>query len=148
LQSFNRGGRRAFPGFEHIIPRFIRSVQHAKTKYDYYDDHFKATAVALGELPGTQAKQVAELLDIHPVMLYRWKKEVCDGVIIKKSDKGSLDNAQAKELKRLKKVEKDYERLQMEHELLKKASNTVRIKKRDPPVHRVFERDLPTQTNV
>jgi transposase len=92
-----------------------------KTKYDYYDDHFKVTAVALGDLPGAQAKDVAAVLDIHPVMLYRWKKEVRDGVIMKKSVKGSLDNDQAKELKRLQKVEKAYERLQMEYDLLKKS---------------------------
>ncbi len=36
-----------------------------------------------------------------------------------KSKKGSLDSVAAKELKRLKTIEKDYERLQMEHTLLK-----------------------------
>jgi transposase-like protein len=46
-----------------------------KTKYDFYDDWFKATAVELGALPGVQAQDVAEVLDIHPIMLYRWKKE-------------------------------------------------------------------------
>jgi len=46
-----------------------------KTKYDYYDDEFKATAVELGTLPGVQAQDVALVLDIHPVMLYRWKKK-------------------------------------------------------------------------
>jgi hypothetical protein len=30
-----------------------------KTKYDYYDDSFKATAVELGDLPGVRAKAVA-----------------------------------------------------------------------------------------
>lgn len=92
-----------------------------KKKYDYYDNHFKATAVALGDLTGVQAKDVAEVLDIHPVMLYRWKKEVRDGEIMSKPKKGSLDTVQAKELKRLKQIEKAYERLQMEHELLKKS---------------------------
>ena len=38
-----------------------------KTKYDYYDDAFKATAVELGALPGVHAKDVAEVLDIHPI---------------------------------------------------------------------------------
>ena len=92
-----------------------------KTKYDFYDDEFKATAVMLGALPGVQSKDVAEVLDIHPIMLYRWKKEYREGDIMEKSKKGSLNSVAAKELKRLKKVEKDYERLQMEHELLKKS---------------------------
>ena len=92
-----------------------------KTKYDYYDDGFKATAVEFGALPGVQAQDVALVLDIHPVMLYRWKKEYRDGDIMKKSDKGLLDSETKRELKRLKKVEKAHETLKMEHELLKKS---------------------------
>ncbi len=46
-----------------------------KTKYDFYDESFKATAVELGSLPGVYAKDVAEVLDIHPIMLYRWQLE-------------------------------------------------------------------------
>ena len=92
-----------------------------KTKYDYYDDWFKATAVELGALPGIQAKDVAEVLDIHPIMLYRWKKEYREGDIMKKPVKGTLDTETRRELKRLKKIEKAHETLQMEHELLKKS---------------------------
>ena len=80
-----------------------------KTKYDYYDDSFKATAVELGALPGVQAQDVATVLDIHPVMLYRWKKEYRDGDIMKKSDKGMLDTEMKRELKRLRQVEKAHE---------------------------------------
>lgn len=92
-----------------------------KTKYDYYDDEFKATAVELGALAGVQAQDVAAVLDIHPVMLYRWKKEYRDGDIVRKSDKGNLDTETKRELKRLKQVEKAHERLKQEHELLKKS---------------------------
>jgi len=49
------------------------------TKYDSYDDNYKATAVALSDLPRTKATDIAKILDIHPVMLYRWKKELTDG---------------------------------------------------------------------
>lgn len=92
-----------------------------KTRYDYYEDSYKATAVKLGALPGVQAKDVAEVLDIHPIMLYRWKKEYREGTIMKKSQKGSLDTETIRELKRLKKIEKAHERLQMEYDLLKKS---------------------------
>ncbi|MCF6257402.1 MAG: hypothetical protein L3J98_17695 [Gammaproteobacteria bacterium] len=37
-----------------------------KTKYNYYDDWFKATAVELGALLGVQAQDVADVFDIHP----------------------------------------------------------------------------------
>ena len=46
-----------------------------RTKYNYNNDDFKATAVELNRLPGVLAIHVAETLDIHPVMLYRWRKE-------------------------------------------------------------------------
>jgi len=92
-----------------------------KTKYDSYDDHYKATAVALGELPKTKATDVAKILDIHPVMLYRWKKELTDGIIMAKKDKGTLEAEQKSELKRLRKLEKEHEVLVIKHDLLKKS---------------------------
>jgi transposase-like protein len=63
-----------------------------KTQYDFYDDWFKATAVELGALPGVYATDVAQALDIHPIMLYRWKKEYRDGEIVKKTEKANLDS--------------------------------------------------------
>lgn len=92
-----------------------------KKKYDLYDDRFKATAVELGALPGVKAIDVAEILDIHPIMLYRWKKEVRDGDIVKKKDKGTLETEEKSELKRLRKMEKEHEDLLIKHDLLKKS---------------------------
>ena len=92
-----------------------------KTKYDSYDDRFKATAVELGALPGVKALDVAKVLDIHPIMLYRWKKEYRDGDIMKKQDKGTLETAEKSELKRLRKLEKEHKELLMKHDLLKKS---------------------------
>ena len=92
-----------------------------KAKYDHYDDQFKSTAVELGSLPGVKAKDVATVLDIHPVMLYRWKKELRDGEIMNKEKKGLLSSTVEAELQRLKKIEKAHKVLQMEHEILKKS---------------------------
>ena len=92
-----------------------------KTKYDTYGDDFKATAVALGELPRVKATDVAQILDIHPVMLYRWKKELNDGIIMAKKDKGTLDAEEKSELKRLRKLEKAHDELLIKHDLLKKS---------------------------
>lgn len=92
-----------------------------KRHYDFYDDAFKATAVELGSLPGVYAKDVAEVLDIHPIMLYRWKKELRDGLIMSKPKKGSLDTAEKQELARLRRLEKEHELLQEKHEILKKS---------------------------
>lgn len=92
-----------------------------RTKYNAYDDRFKSTAVELGALSGVKAIDVAEILDIHPVMLYRWKKEYREGDIVKNTEKGTLDTEQKRGLKRLKKIEKAHEQLLMEHDLLKKS---------------------------
>ena len=75
----------------------------------------------LSELPDVRIKDVAEALDIHPFMLSRWRKHVREGRIVAKKRTLDIDPQLATELKRLKKVEKDYKQLQMEHELLKKA---------------------------
>jgi len=92
-----------------------------RTKYESYDDRFKATAVELGALPGVKALDVAEVLDIHPIMLYRWKKELRDGDIMKKTNKGILETEEKSELKRLRKLEKAHKELLIKHELLKKS---------------------------
>lgn len=47
-----------------------------KTKHDYYDNQFKETAVEFGSLPSVLAKDVAGILHIHPVILYRCKIRV------------------------------------------------------------------------
>lgn len=89
-----------------------------RTTYKYSNE-FKATAVRLSELPGVAVQDVAESLYIHPFMLSRWRKEVREGLIVSKGVE--VDKEVAAELKTLRQVKKDYERLKIEHELLKKA---------------------------
>lgn len=89
-----------------------------RTTYRYSDD-FKATAVRLSELPGVSVGDVAESLYIHPFMLSRWRKLAREGVIVTKGIE--LDKAVTAELKALRDVKRKYERLQVEHDLLKKA---------------------------
>ena len=89
-------------------------------KVKQYSTEFKVTAVRLSHLTGVQVKDVAEELDIHPFMLSRWRKEMREGkleVTVKKP----IDPQTAAELKRLRKLERDYARLKEEHEILKKA---------------------------
>ena len=84
-----------------------------------YSEHFKATAVRLSQLPGVAVQDVAESLYIHPFMLSRWRKQAREGLIMGKGVK--LDKDVAAELKSLRKLKKEHERLKMEHDLLKKA---------------------------
>jgi len=89
-----------------------------RTTYKYSDE-FKATAVKLSHLPGVAIKDVAESLYIHPFMLSRWRKEAREGRIVTKGVDVNKDVAA--ELKALRRMKKDYERLKLEHDLLKKA---------------------------
>ena len=84
-----------------------------------YSERFKASAVRLSELPGVEVKDVAESLYIHPFMLSRWRKEAREGRIMTKGVQVEKDVAA--ELKALRRVKKEYERLKLEHEILKKA---------------------------
>ncbi len=82
-----------------------------------YSDVFKATAVRLSQLPGVSVRDVAKSLYIHPVMLSRWRRLAPEGAIMGVE----VDKTVAAELKVLREVKRKYERLQVEHTLLKKA---------------------------
>ena len=84
-----------------------------------YSDRFKATAVRLSQLRGVSVQEVAQSLYIHPFMLSRWRKQAREGQIVTKGVE--VNKATAAELKELRKLRRDYERLKIEHELLKKA---------------------------
>ena len=88
-------------------------------KINRYATAFKLKAVQLSNQPGVLIKDVAESLCIHPFMLSRWRKEVRDGVLV--GTVAPIDSVAVAELRRLREVEQQYKRLQMEHDLLKKA---------------------------
>ena len=89
-----------------------------RTTYKYSEE-FKATAVKLSQLDGVAVQDVAESLYIHPFMLSRWRKQAREGLIMTKGIE--VEKEVAAELKALRKMKKDYERLKLEHDLLKKA---------------------------
>ena len=84
-----------------------------------YSAEFKATAVRLSQLPGVSVTDVAESLYIHPFMLSRWRRLAREGQIMTKGVE--VDPAVTAELRELRRVKKQYERLKLEHDLLKKA---------------------------
>jgi transposase len=84
-----------------------------------YSDRFKATAVRLSELPGVEVQDVAASLYIHPFMLSRWRKQAREGEIVTKGVQ--VETGVAAELKELRRMKKQYERLKLEHDILKKA---------------------------
>lgn len=84
-----------------------------------YSDAFKATAVRLSQLPGVAVGDVAASLYIHPFMLSRWRRLAREGQIVTKGVE--VDKSVAAELKELREVQRKYEQLKLEHDLLKKA---------------------------
>jgi transposase len=93
-----------------------------------YSREFKLKAVQLSGQSGVLIRDVAESLCIHPFMLSRWRKQVRDGEITGAAPE--LDMKAVAELQRLREVERQFKRLQMEHELLKKAIRFARDRKR------------------
>lgn len=90
-----------------------------------YSTDFKVKAVELSCQEGLQVKQVAEGLDIHPLMLSRWRKEYRDGKIKPDGNKRvsvmkDKKTPTAQELTEFEKLKKDNERLRKENDLLKK----------------------------
>lgn len=84
-----------------------------------YSAHFKATAVRLSQMPGVSVRDVADSLYIHPFMLSRWRKMAREGLIVTKGL--AIEKDVTAELKALREMKRKYERLQVEHDLLKKA---------------------------
>ena len=88
-----------------------------------YPDEFKIRAVQLAEHPDILAKDVAEDLGVHPILLYRWRKEYREGKF--KQDRRKADlRLQVKkisELFQIQQLKRENEKLRIENELLKKT---------------------------
>ncbi|WP_321528535.1 transposase [Sedimenticola selenatireducens] len=121
--------------------------QTKKRNYDRYTLEFKHQAVKLANHPKVIAKDIAESLGIHPVMLYRWRMEYKNGELREnkhmKSKKVSPKRQEkrtdplvekeaelAKANKRIKELERALENRTEELDLLKKAKRFFEKTKR------------------
>ena len=113
--------------------------QTRKRHYERYTLAFKKTAVRLADHPNVRAIDIAEILDIHVVMLYRWRMELKNGSLRenkhmkkqtsppKKQPKKRTDPVKAKEEelnkanKKIKALEKSLASTQEELDIIKKA---------------------------
>lgn len=100
-----------------------------KEKHTYYNYQFKHTAVSVANHPYIQTQDVAEALNIHPFMLSRWKKEMRDGTLADNDKEArSLSKLQEAE-KKIKKLERELQRVRAENAVLKKAEELFPGKK-------------------
>ena len=121
--------------------------QTKKRHYDRYTLAYKQQAVRLSNHPNVTAKDIAESLGIHVVMLYRWRMEHKNGKLREnrhmkpaqpsaRRAKTRTDPAKAKEdelikaNKRIKELEKALSLRTEELDLLKKAQRFFEKTKR------------------
>ena len=111
-------------------------------KVHRYTNEFKVQAVRLSLHPDIQTQEVARALDIHPFMLSRWKKDYREGrlkpIATPRLPKLLQSPARPAEVRRLQRkveqleakvevqvrmrnLERRYEALRVENDLLKKA---------------------------
>ena len=100
-----------------------------KEIHTYYNYQFKHTAVRVTNHPDIQTVDVAEALDVHPIMLYRWRGEMRTGKL-KDNDQAarSISELNAAE-KRIKKLEKELTKVRQENTVLRKAEKLFPGKK-------------------
>lgn len=100
-----------------------------KEFHTFYNFQFKHTAVRITNHPEIQTNHVAEALDIHPIMLYRWRQEMRAGKIEDNDEEArSISKLTAAE-KKIKALEKELKRLRAENSVLKKAERLFPGKK-------------------
>ena len=123
--------------------------QTKKRHYDRYTLAFKQTAVRLADHPNVMATDIAEVLGIHVVMLYRWRMEMKNGTLRenkhmkkappppkKKKPNLRTDPVKAKEEelqkanRRIQALEKALASSQEELDILKKAQRFFERKKK------------------
>ena len=102
----------------------------AKEKHTFYNFQFKYTAVKVSNHPGIQGKDVAEALNIHPIMLYRWKKDMKDGKIQDNEERARSIAVLEEAEKRIQKLVEENKRLREENIILKKAERLFPVKKK------------------
>ena len=92
-------------------------------KTNRYPDEYKIKAVQLADHPDILAKDVAEDLGIHPILLYRWRKEYREGKFKedKRRKERKIETKKVAELLRIQQLERENQKLRIENELLKKT---------------------------
>ncbi|NQY66796.1 MAG: IS3 family transposase [Flavobacteriales bacterium] len=99
---------------------------HPRKTWEYTKD-FKVKAVKLSYQDGIQSKQIADGLDIHPMMLSRWRKEYRDGKLQGDNQKRvgvqkTKKNFNDKDLIENARLKKENQRLKKEKRPLKKVA--------------------------
>lgn len=92
-----------------------------------YSKEFKVKVVELTEQLDVQASQIAKIMGLHPMMVYRWRQEFREGKLIADLSRKvsmtlnrSTDPPTKKQLSENERLKKENARLKKENDLLKK----------------------------
>lgn len=100
-----------------------------KEKHTFYNYQFKHTAVAITNHPNIQSIDVAEALDIHPIMLYRWRQEMREGKLENNDQEARSRDKLLEAEKKIRKLEKELKQVRAENAVLRKAERIFPGKK-------------------
>jgi len=100
-----------------------------KEVHTYYNYQFKHTAVSVTNHPNILSVDVAEALNIHPIMLYRWRQEMREGVLENNDKEARSKDKLLTAEKKIKKLELELKRVRAENTILKKAERLFPEKK-------------------
>lgn len=99
-----------------------------------YSTEYKVKVVALTEQLDVDTVTIAEVLELHPVMVYRWRQEYREGQLVDQPSrrvsmtKPSPSNSKSDE-RELKKLRREVEKLQKENDFLKKWEEYLKAQK-------------------
>lgn len=109
---------------------------HSKERVIEYAVDFKVKVVELTEKLGVEASQIAEVLGLHPVMVYRWRQEYREGKFVvtpsrrismtKDEAEPNPNESRSDELARLR---KEISQLKKENDFLKKWEQYLKDQK-------------------
>lgn len=85
-----------------------------------YSKSFIKAAVELSDEPRFSVSEVAMNLDLHPVILYRWRKQYRDLGMSNIKGKPIPNRKKVKELTKMQELEREVALLKKENDLLKK----------------------------
>ena len=97
--------------------------------HTFYNFQFKHTAVSITNHPNILSVDVAEALNIHPIMLYRWRQEMREGILENNDKEARSRDKLLSAVSKIKKLEYELKRVRAENTLLKKAERLFPEKK-------------------
>ncbi len=100
-----------------------------KDRRQRHSYRFKYTAVKVTEHPNILAVDVAAILGIHPIMLYRWRQEMREGTLVDNDQEARSKTQLAEAEKKIRRLENELKRVRAENAVLKKAERLFPGKK-------------------